>query len=349
MSHQTQITEKQPLYFAIIGFSFILALLLLGHLFIIDKTEGVIKNGLFTHGQFIFKHFVYWKVYTLLAIIFGLSSFYKLAPNKLPLTKHWLILFIVPCFFWLIPFSVCILPLLLLHLLLTNVKVLTTIQIFVIGFISVVLAIAVIVFFGKPDMELPAFYSVFMVSKSIDSISALKMELVHPNHFFNWFYGFSVIMFGYWIGKSKWLINYHFYYNELKRLFKLCLVLILLWLVLNFFHAYELIIHWKMGQVFYMLDAMAMNIVVIYMIVFGLVFLENYRLGKQLLKLFILIGRYWYVNVLIITLTQQIFNAKAISWNSNAIITILLISFISMVLASTLTHLVKLKLNKESF
>jgi hypothetical protein len=124
-------------------------------------------------------------------------------------------------------------------------------------------------------------------------------------------YGFIIIVLGFWAGSTRWLVEYHFHYESLKRLFKYSLILVVVWLVLNYFNVYLLITKWKIGEVFYLFDALTINVVVVFMYLFLLIYFENFRWGKYFLKLLEHLGKLWFVNVIVLFAVGYLLSRQA--------------------------------------
>lgn len=113
-------------------------------------------------------------------------------------------------------------------------------------------------------------------------------------------YGLIVLLIGIWAGRNKWLSEYHFFYNELKVVFKYSAALYVFWFLLKAFNVYTLITDGIIGQIIYMIDALTINLLLVFIYLFGLIFLENYRLGKKLLGGLEWLGRYWYWSAILL-------------------------------------------------
>lgn len=143
------------------------------------------------------------------------------------------------------------------------------------------------------------------------SISLLTGSLIIDKPFFTSFdtsiilclvYGIIVIILGLWIAKHNWLHEYHFHYRELKALFNYSLVLYLIWIIFKLLQVYTYISKGFFGNLMYMVDSLAVNILLVYIYLFVLISLENFRLGKKVLSIFKWLGqtRYIYVITLLI-------------------------------------------------
>lgn len=121
-------------------------------------------------------------------------------------------------------------------------------------------------------------------------------------------YGLIVLLIGVWAAKNKWLNEYHFFYDELKVVFKYSLALFVFWFLLKTFKIYSFITNGIIGEIIYMIDALTINLLLVFIYLFGLIFLENYRLGKKLLGGLEWLGRYWYVSAILLTVVLFVIN-----------------------------------------
>lgn len=117
-------------------------------------------------------------------------------------------------------------------------------------------------------------------------------------------YGLICLVVGIWAGKNKWLSEYHFYYNELKTIFMYSIALYIFWFLLKLFKIYSFITEGIIGQIIYMIDALTINLLLVFIYMFALVFLENYRFGKRLLIIFEWMGRNWYWSAIVLSILQ---------------------------------------------
>jgi hypothetical protein len=132
-------------------------------------------------------------------------------------------------------------------------------------------------------------------------------------------------------------------------MFKLSFALIVLWILLTFFGAYQLIMHWKLGQMFYLIDALAVTILLAFVYIFVLIYLENFNWGKIILSGFVLLGKYWYISFLYLAISYNLIS------HTNLFITplsnwlLLLLQPFLMLLLSFLMQRMLFYLKKESF
>lgn len=295
-------TKKQPIFYALVGLALFIAVFEANYYFLYFHSSQE-NSGKFQ--QFILEHLVFWKLYTLVCFVTGLGSYFNTVQLKTsPETFIFQILSIilVSLFSFLNSLIAGFIPIVLIFVLLIQFKSISSVQILTLISLSIGFALLISILSGIPEFKLPALYY-FNTNPFPANIKEFVYLFKNPQNIITWLYGFSVLFFGYWVGKSQWLVNYHFYYNELKRLFKISFGLFILWLVLNAFDAYSIIIHWRVGQVFYLLDAFAANIIVLYLFVFFLIYLENYRWGKYLLYYLELAGRFWISNTMLLILS----------------------------------------------
>ncbi|MGE4288556.1 MAG: hypothetical protein AB7E36_07705 [Salinivirgaceae bacterium] len=242
-----------------------------------------------------------------------------------------------------------VLPLLLVGVLLSYIRLLHSVQLFTLAATSLLLALFTAGFWGIPELQKGAFYALASMQKPILLFITDVRLFFNPDHLFNWFYGISLLFLGYSVGKAKVLLHYPFFYTELKRMFKLSIALIVLWVLLTFFGAYQLIMHWRFGQIFYLIDALAVTILLAFVYIFVLIYLENFNWGKIILSGFVLLGKYWYVSLLYLSITYKLLS------HTNMFITqlsnwlLLCLQPFLMLLLSHLTQRVIYNLKKESF
>lgn len=345
--------EKLPVYQSIIGLILILSSFILWIFYRqsmdSDESSFAASNLLL---KYIFRQFISFKAFTLASFLFGLHAFFCASNKVLPKYKFQrsiLPLIVVTLAGLFQPVFLGTLPLLLMVVLLSYTKPLHSVQLFTLAATSLLLALFTAGFWGIPELQKGVFYTLASIQNPIQMLSDGRTLLVNPEHLFNWFYGFSLMFLGYSAGKAKVLLHYPFYYTELKRMFKLSIALILLWILLTFLGAYQLIMHWKLGQLFYLIDALAVTILLTFVYVFALIFLENFNWGKKILGGFVLLGKYWYVSLLYLAITYKLlsqtnlFNTTLSNW------LLLLLQPFLMLLLSLLTQRVIFYLKKESF
>jgi hypothetical protein len=339
---------KQPLFYSLLGFG-----ILFSSVLFVFQGNYIANSNPFLFSKmpaidFFIRHFTFWKIYTLSAFMLGLSSFYNKSRKinnliavltlLLPLLTVLVLALFNSLFFALI-------PLILLHYCMLFFKEIGSVQIILISSLSIFLALITVSFFGVPDLHQAAFFATIKPFAGFNSENQIAFNYLNPDFVFTWFYGFSILFLGYWIGKKQWFLNYPFFYNELKTLFKLCVGLLILWLTLNFFDAYQLITKWRAGQIFYLADAMAVQLISVYIFIFILIYLENFILGKKILSMLGLIGKNWPINIIVTAIPL------IIPTTVNTIgIPLLFLAWLFIILVlSKITQRVTQAHNKESF
>ncbi len=343
--------EKIPVYQALIGLILILTSFILWNFYRqnMDYPASALSN---LFPKYLFRQFVSFKAFTLASFVFGLHAFFCATNNifsKYKFMRSILPLFVLTLSGLFQPVFWGVLPLLLVGVLLSYIRLLHSVQLFTLAATSLLLALFTAGFWGIPELQKGAFYALASMQKPILlSITDVRL-FFNPDHLFNWFYGISLLFLGYSVGKAKVLLHYPFFYTELKRMFKLSIALIVLWVLLTFFGAYQLIMHWRFGQIFYLIDALAVTILLAFVYIFVLIYLENFNWGKIILSGFVLLGKYWYVSLLYLSITYKLLS------HTNMFITqlsnwlLLCLQPFLMLLLSHLTQRVIYNLKKESF
>jgi hypothetical protein len=345
--------EKLPVYQSIIGLILMLTSFILWIFYrqSIDSDESLFAtSNLFL--DYIFRQFISFKAFTLASFLFGLHAYFCATNKVLPKYKFQrsiLPLFLVALAGIFQPVFLGALPLLFMVVLLSYTSPLHSVQLVTLAATSLLLALFTAAFWGIPELQKGAFYSLASIQNPIHLINDGARLFFNPEHLFNWFYGFSILFLGYSAGKAKVLLHYPFYYTELKRMFKLSIALIILWVLLTFFGAYQLIMQWKLGQLFYLIDALAVTILLAFVYVFALIYLENFNWAKKILAGFVVLGKHWYISLLYLAITYKLlshtnmFTAPLSNW------LLLLLQPFLMLLLSLLTQRVMFYLKKESF
>ncbi|MDA3890149.1 MAG: hypothetical protein PF517_00640 [Salinivirgaceae bacterium] len=115
-------------------------------------------------------------------------------------------------------------------------------------------------------------------------------------------YGLIITTIGLWAGKNNWLYEYHFHFIELKKLFNYSIMLLVLWHLLKLLGIYTLITHAIIGKTIYMIDALTINVLMVFIYLFVLIYLENFKFGKRVLTVLEYLGRYWYLSAFILVI-----------------------------------------------
>jgi hypothetical protein len=345
--------EKLPVYQSIIGLILLLTSFILWIFYqqSIDSDESTFAaSNLFLN--YIFRQFISFKAFTLASFLFGLHTFFCATNKVLPKYKFQrsiLPLIVVSLAGLFQPVFLGALPLLFMVVLLSYTRPLHSVQLVTVTASSLILALFTAAFWGIPELQKGAFYTLLFIQNPLQLINDDGFLFFNPEHLFNWFYGFSLLFLGYSAGKTKVLLHYPFYYTELKRMFKLSIALIVLWVVLTFFGAYQLIMHWKLGQLFYLIDALAVTVLLTFVYVFALIYLENFNWGQKILAGFVLLGKYWYVSLLYLSITYKLLRHSTLFITPLSSWLLLLLQPFLMLLLSLLTQRILFYLKKESF
>ena len=299
-----EIQKQQPIYYSIIGLIMLMSWLILAY----NNFEVTQQQNLNLTDNFLanlYTHFINWKLYTLICFVFGIQLFTNSELKTVIrsyLVQYAILLlallasFISAMFLVIIPLAIFNILVLLIEHKRPNLMPIALV------FIGLILAL--ISSFGNIQIIAePCFSSLFNYSASFNNYSNVFYMLMKPSNMIPLFYGFIIITLGFWVGKTRWLLEYHFYYNELKKLFKYSLALVIIWILLNFFDVYLFITQWKIGKVFYMLDGFSINIIIVFIYLFILVYLENFKFGKMLLKLLESSGKLWIINLVFLIAT----------------------------------------------
>ncbi len=296
--HQQQ---HQPMHASMVSLALILGWLFAGYLFIGEgvKLIPMQEPYWFTEVNF-YNLFIDWKLFTIIAFIFGIRAYIFSETGRHPRFFYFrsliwavtaLILSIINCM------SLVIIPLLFFGALLFFLRNTTR---WIPYFFMLLLLIGLLLtswFGGIPNFGMQCFTE--LTSYQLLSIGFPEMikQLTNPSNIITWLYGCLVMILGYLVGKGKWLIEYHFRYPELKRLFILSAILFVLWAVLNHYKIYQMLYSWKGGELFYLLDAVAVQLLTLFMYLFILIYLENFRWGLFIIRLFTKIGKLWLFNL----------------------------------------------------
>ncbi|PKP08227.1 MAG: hypothetical protein CVU09_16615 [Bacteroidetes bacterium HGW-Bacteroidetes-4] len=345
--------EKLPVYQSLIGLILFLTSFILWGFYrqsMDSDASAFAASGLLP--KYLFRQFISFKAFTLASFVFGLHAFFCATNNagpKYKLMRSILPLIVVTLAGLFQPVFWGVLPILFMGVLFSYIRPVHSVQLFTLAATSLLIALFTAGIWGIPELQKGAFYALAPMQKPIQLFISRGHLFFIPEHFFNWFYGFSLLFLGYSAGNAKVLLHYPFFYTNLKRLFKISIALIVLWVLLTFLGAYQLIMHWRLGQMFYLIDAIAVTILLAFVYVFILIYLENFNWGKIILSGFVLLGKHWYISFLYLAITYKLIR------HTNLFITplsnwlLLLLQPFLMLLLSLLAQRVIFFLKKESF
>jgi hypothetical protein len=299
--HQQQ---SQPIHSAMIGLALLLGWFMAGYLF--SKPIEQLPASSFSVEHLypiFFEQFIFWKLYTLIAFIFGIRAYIYTEQHftdRIFYIKSgiWFLVAVMLSFIHFMALS--LIPLFIFGGLLFRIrKINPSFYLILIG-IFMLLIMGLSIFMSVPDSHSSCF-SGFFIEKSNEPI-ALKIfdQLKSGSNLIAWLFGFIVMVIGYSVGKTKWLLDYHNHYIELRRLFFISLGLVLTWGILHYLNYYTFLKSFRVGSFFYLFDALSVHLLIVYMYLFILVYLENFRIGIMLLRFFAKIGKLWLLNLLIL-------------------------------------------------
>ena len=332
----TQAVQKQqPMYYSIIGLILLLSWLMVGgfnsQLNLSTYSGFKIADSIL---KIFYSYFINWKLFTLICFLIGIRVFIHVeikTSQKSFLIQSTLIILVSLVFAWVSSLFLIVIPIIVFSAIVMFLQQKHTNAIyFLMGFLIVAVLIASI-YNNKSLFFYPCFNNLFALQFRLTTISEIKQIFFSPNGLLQLIYGFAIIIVGFWVGKSSWLLEYHFYYNELKKLFKYSLSLFVLWILLNFFEIYLFISKWKIGEIFYILDGLCINIILVFIYLFALIYFENFRWGKIFLKLLESVGKMWLINLII--LVSVIFLLKILNLKLSLMISSILSLLVFIILS----------------
>lgn len=287
---------EQKIYYAIAGFAIFLGWLVAAAIIIKHFASGIALNG-FQH--FVVKAYVYgvnWKVYAFVCLIFGVKAAILSDKKDLAIiiieSLSYILLAVAYSLFNAI--TLAFLPIAIAYLALYFYRDKNPL---LIGLSVLFFALATTffsLFVHDNSFLLSSFSDLTQTRISLANLNKIFAMLFKPQQLFGLSFGFTLLFLGYWIGKAKWFLEYHFLYHELKKLFKLSIGLLIIWIGLNYFSVYDYITQWKIGKLFFILDGFAVQLITLFVYVFALIYLENFRWGLKVLKLLEQAGRGWF-------------------------------------------------------
>ncbi len=341
--------HKQPIFYSIIGFMFLLGWLLSAYIL----WSGTVFPGEYASGITkilitVYNYFLNGKLYTLLCFILGFQLYNVCEKNfrfKFQIIGSFVVFIISILVSYFTALSLILIPLILFRLFLIVFIKQHKFSVLHLLILSILLTIALSFFSSGLLFTTPSFIELFKSRLSFSNNSGLMVNLLAPDNFIFTLYGLVVIIIGFLAGKTKWMMEYPFHYNELKKLFKYSLVLFLLWLLLNFFEVYLYITKWPVGEMFYTLDALSINLIMVFMYLFILISLENYRWGLRILKGLQNTGRNWLLNLSILSFYIVLYELLSIKLALHLSLLIGLLAFFMSALASSIIRKIWISTN----
>jgi len=336
--HQQQ---SQPLHSAIVGLALLLGWLLAGHIFVLTELSTPVTNSLFHQAYTLFfKQLIYWKLFTLIAFIFGIRAYIyseNESSDRLFYLRSMFLLILAALLSLFSPIALGVVPLLVFGVLLFRLrKMKSMISWYGMGFL-IGLIILTVWYQGLPNFNSYCF-SGFQYHQTATSYNQLIIATIQNNtNQIAWLFGFLVMIIGYTIGKAKWLLEYHFHYLELRRLFLLSFALILVWGILNYFNFYRFLFNLKIGSVFYLLDTLSIQLLMVFVYLFVLIYFENFKIGLLILRFLAQTGKYWFFNLLLLFLFIFVGTTFHLSINEGLS---LIVGFFGFLSASLLSYFV---------
>lgn len=305
--------HQQKIYYSVSGLTIILAwmvALFIGYSKLHQISE--LAGGEFITFQF-FKYFVNWKLYSFICLILGTRAalFRNSETVRSIVSKATISIIVLIVLSFINAVTLALIPVLFFYPVLVFVFNKSRLRLGLSIVIFTLLLSLISLYIEANGFLIIGFSELTATKLDVTNFQSIFTLLIAPNQLFGYTYGIILLSLGFWLGKTKWVIDYHFLYAELKRLFKLSIVLLVLWIGLTQFNIYEYFTNWKIGKIFFILDGLAIQLLTVYCYVFLLIYLENSRIGLQLLKLLALIGKKWYVHSVIILaymLFQKIYN-----------------------------------------
>lgn len=282
--------KEFTIYNAGIGLSLLLAILVTCFVLFTPETQYDKQNPL----TFIFHLFFHWKALTLVSFLFGVylahitndADKVRLYHQKvsLVLVTTVVLSFFVSQVLFIIAFVITGSTVLSLKSL--NTKAILSIA-FVFYTVSALFSVPEI----NSELQVPELIKPIYQGDAGPSLRKAIKLITSPEEIANIFYGFALILVGYQVGKQEWLSEYPFRYRQLKFIAFIAFLGIILWFVLLFSNIYSFMIQSKIGQLFFMMDALFINACVVYLYLYLLITLENFNLGRKIVNHFNYIGR----------------------------------------------------------
>ena len=249
-----------------------------------------------------FTYFVNWKLVALGGFIYGVH----LAETSQMKSFHRRNLFALIAFSFLIilnKISVVFLVFTIMGPLLIHLKSLRPVYLISLTLLFYLIAsLLSINSFHYPFHE-PFFYN--LISCTTCTPIQLLQFLYKPETLMAFSYGFSLITAGMLVQQMNWLSDYHFYYREMAVYIKITLLVLIVWAALLYFGIYDLMSNMVIGHLFQVMDSLVVNLIVLFILVFGLISAENSRLGKRLLQLFQASGKAWHFQLILILVVMS--------------------------------------------
>lgn len=292
-------TTQAPIFYSIIGLALLLAWITQAfysfNFLSTLKPEIAIDKPILAS---IYTYLINWKLYSFICFIWGISQFHGLHTKNFIksifrislglIILSALSVFLSPVFFIAIP--------IILFGVFLNFMTQQKKSSFIIIVAFLIIGTLILSLFNAPEfMNSIPFHHLYSFSFNNNLPIKILQELISASTLLYLFYGFIIITIGFWIGKTRWLYEYPFHYKSLKKLFYYSVALLLLWISLNYFNAYLLISKWKIGELFYIIDGLSINIIIIFLYLFLLIYFENFRWSNIFLKLLGSAGKCWII------------------------------------------------------
>lgn len=260
-----------------------------------------------------YSYFLNGKLIASVCFIFGLRIYisFETEENSIPILKLSLLIIVLMGFAWLSSFFLVAILIVLFGILVRVLHKLKPEAITYLFFSLLLLLVLLAGFSPRLNVHEPFFIDLYFLPASNLLAGNLSQPFNISAAFLHVVYGFIIIVLGFWAGRTRWLVEYHFHFESLKKLFQYSLILFTAWLVLNYFNIYLLITKWKIGEIFYLFDALTITIIMVFMYLFLLMYLENFRWGKHFLKWLEHLGKLWFVNVLVLLAVVYLINLFA--------------------------------------
>ena len=343
------------MYNSIIGFVVVLAWVvsaLIQYKFVADAKLLYSQIPLYLSS--FYSYFLNGKLFVSICFVFGLHIFIDVETERKPnsfLIKIGLLVILLLGFSLYSSVFLIAIVIALFGILVSNVYKIKPNAVGHLFFCLMFLLVLLASFSPNLNLRLPFFIELYFLPASNLLSGNMGQHFVISTALLQLVYGFIIIVLGFWAGGTRWLVEYHFHYESLKRLFQLSLILIAVWFVLNYFNVYLLITKWKIGEVFYLFDALTINVVVVFIYLFLLIYFENFRWGKHFLKLLEHLGKLWFVNVLVLIaagyfLSRQAFQLSFWVYLVGFVLLFLIVVVLNVRFSNVYTNRFWLPLNK---
>jgi uncharacterized membrane protein YeiB len=260
---------------------------------------------------FVFHVFVHWKALTLVSFLFGIYlAHITQFPEKVQLyhQKVSIVLVVTIILSFFVSQVLFIIAFVVTGATVLSLKSLNAKAILLVAFVFYTVGALFSIPEINSELQLPEMIKLINQGNGGPSLGKAINLITRPEELANIFYGFALILVGYLIGKHNWLEEYPFRYRQLKFGALIAFLGILLWFVLLLTGIYNALIETKIGQLFFMMDALFINACVVFLYLYLLVSLENYTFGKKIIKHLSNVGRIAITFYILFFISQLLLN-----------------------------------------